>query len=87
MARVFGIEELSEALDGVIDSHAHTEHERNELKQLAFDLSFEVHAALKSAVRAVTPGRQQRTNLDPMVRAAQNAFIRTLRRRASKMGK
>ena len=81
MARVFGIEELSEALDGVIDSHT------EDAKTIAFDLSFPIHAALKSAVRAVTPGRQQRTNLDPMVRAAQNAFIRTLRRRASKMGK
>jgi hypothetical protein len=85
MARVFGIEELTEALDGVIDSH--TDVEAEDAKTLAFDLSFPIHAALKSAVRAVTPGRQQRTNLDPMVKAAQNAFIRTLRRRASKMGK
>ena len=77
MARVFGIEELTEALDGV-----HSGHEN-----IGYDLSFHVHAALKSAVRAVTPGRQQRTNLDPMVKAAQTAFIRTLRRRASKMGK
>ena len=42
----------------------------------------DIDAALRSAVRAVTPGRQQKKNLTPLMDAARAAFIRTLRRRA-----
>jgi hypothetical protein len=42
----------------------------------------DIDAALRSAVRAVTPGRQQKKNLSPLMDVARAAFIRTLRRRA-----
>jgi hypothetical protein len=42
----------------------------------------DIDAALRSAVRAVLPGRQQKGNLTPVMDAARKAFIRTLRRRA-----
>lgn len=74
MPRVFGIEELDEALEAL-----HTDPE----DQMTSNLAFDIHAALKSAVRAVTPGRQQKTNLEPLMHEAQKAFIRTLRRRAN----
>jgi hypothetical protein len=60
------------ALDGVIDARA-AEGERPYR---------DIDAALRSAVRAVTPGRQQKKNLTPLMDAARAAFIRTLRRRA-----
>lgn len=41
-----------------------------------------IDAALRSAVRAVTPGRQQKKNLAPLMDAARKAFLRALRRRA-----
>ena len=41
-----------------------------------------VDAALRSAVRAVLPGRQQKRNLDPEMEVARTAFLRTLRRRS-----
>lgn len=41
-----------------------------------------VDAAIRSAVRAVLPGRQQQKNLRPLQDAARKAFVRTLRRRA-----
>lgn len=71
MPKVFGIEELTEQLTPFTMD-----------KDDAQDLAFVVHAALKSAVRAAVPGRQQQKNLLPLVEAAQKAFIRTLRRRA-----
>lgn len=40
-----------------------------------------IDAALKSAVRAVLPGRQQKGNLAEPLAIARKAFIRTLRRR------
>ena len=43
----------------------------------------DLDAALRSAVRAVLPGRQQRGNLAPHMDAARRAFVRTLRRRAA----
>ena len=71
MPRLFGIEELREALDLVLETD----------DDIAEGLAIHLHLALKSAVRAVTPGRQQKKNLDPVVHDAQKAFIRTLRRR------
>ena len=41
-----------------------------------------IEAALRSAVRAVIPGRQKGKNLAPLMREARKAFARTLRRRA-----
>lgn len=41
-----------------------------------------VNAALRSALRAMLPGRQQKGNLDAPLDIARKAFIRTLRRRA-----
>lgn len=46
------------------------------------DLTQHIDAALRSAIRAVIPGRQQKTNLTPAVETARKAFVRTLRRRA-----
>lgn len=43
-------------------------------------------AAIRSAVRAVLPGRQQKKNLDPLMAAAVKAAARTLRRRARSRG-
>ena len=51
---------------------------------LSTDLARNVDAALRSAVRAVTPGRQQKKNLAPLMDAARAAFVRTLRRRAKR---
>ena len=45
------------------------------------DLTAHVDAALKSALRAVIPGRQQKGNLDKLITEGRKAFIRTLRRR------
>lgn len=42
----------------------------------------DLDAALKSAVRAVLPGRQQKSNLKPYLDEARRAFARTLRRKA-----
>lgn len=42
-----------------------------------------IEAAIKSAVRAVLPGRQQKGNLRPYVNAARKAFTRALNRRDS----
>jgi hypothetical protein len=41
-----------------------------------------IDAALKSAVKAIIPGRQQKHNVGPSVEIARKAFIRTLRRKA-----
>ncbi len=38
--------------------------------------------ALRSAIRAVLPGRQQKRNLEPQMQLAAAAFARTIRRRA-----
>jgi hypothetical protein len=46
-------------------------------------LSSDLDAALRSAVKAVLPGRQQKKNVDALVDTARKAFVRTLRRRAS----
>jgi hypothetical protein len=48
----------------------------------SFSLADELDAALRSAVRATIPGRQQKKNLEPLVKTARAAFVRTLRRRA-----
>lgn len=50
---------------------------------LADFLAPDYDAALKSAVRAVLPGRQQKKNLAPALQSARRAFARTLRRRAT----
>jgi hypothetical protein len=46
------------------------------------DLPQSIAAALKSAIRAIVPGRQGGKNLPPLLHDAQKAFLRTLRRRA-----
>lgn len=42
----------------------------------------DLEAALRSAIRAVLPGRQQKGNLAAPMDTARRAFVRTLRRRA-----
>jgi hypothetical protein len=42
-----------------------------------------IDAAIKSAVRAVLPGRQQKGNLAPYISTARKAFTRTLRRKVN----
>lgn len=49
-------------------------------KQLQIGDAFEM--ALRSAVRAALPGRQQKRNLEAPLALAQAAFVRTLKRRA-----
>jgi hypothetical protein len=66
------LQTLSEVLDAVILARG----KEGEIPTRDID------AALRSAVRAVTPGRQQRKNLAPLMELARAAFIRTLRRRA-----
>jgi hypothetical protein len=46
------------------------------------DFTPHLDAALRSAVRATIPGRQQKRNLEPLLKQARAAFVRTLRRRA-----
>lgn len=48
------------------------------------DMAIDLHAALRSAVRAVLPGRQQKKNLEPSMNLARRAFIRTLKRRSNR---
>jgi hypothetical protein len=48
----------------------------------SFSLADELDAALRSAIRATIPGRQQKKNLEPLLKTARAAFVRTLRRRA-----
>jgi hypothetical protein len=66
------LQTLSEVLDAVILA-------RGKEGEIPYR---DIDAALRSAVRAVTPGRQQKKNLEPLMDAARAAFIRTLRRRA-----
>jgi len=44
-----------------------------------------VDAALRSAVKAVLPGRQQKGNIKPYLSAARKAFIRTVNRKVAKL--
>jgi hypothetical protein len=46
------------------------------------DFTPHLDAAIRSAVRATIPGRQQKKNLEPLLKTARAAFVRTLRRRA-----
>jgi hypothetical protein len=48
--------------------------------------ALDVDAAIRSAVRAVLPGRQQQRNLEPLVDQARRAFTRTIRRRSARRG-
>jgi hypothetical protein len=45
-------------------------------------LAFHLDAALRSALKAALPGRQQKKNLEALMDIARKAFVRTLRRRA-----
>ena len=48
----------------------------------AMHLTRPMASAIKSAIRAALPGRQQKKNLDPFLDAGMKAAVRTLRRLA-----